>query len=97
MSTLTAEQLKDEGNALFKDKKYEEAIVKYTAGIELDGKHAILYANRAICYLSLESSVVFSLWHSCTRFFSSGSDHASLLALVDSKMRKMTRKRYFLT
>jgi hypothetical protein len=48
-----AAQLKEEGNALFAQKKYQLASAKYTKAIEEDGKNAVLFANRAACNLSL--------------------------------------------
>ncbi|KAG7090404.1 hypothetical protein E1B28_009524 [Marasmius oreades] len=51
------EILKEEGNKLFLEKKYTEAITKYTKAISLDGADvvlAVLYANRAACRLSLK-------------------------------------------
>jgi hypothetical protein len=47
-------QLKAEGNALFSQKKYALASVKYGEAIDLDGDNAVLYANRAACFLSLK-------------------------------------------
>ena len=46
-----------QGNALFKAGKYEEAINRYTAGINFDPTNAILPANRAMCLLKLQRSV----------------------------------------
>ncbi|XP_038054486.1 RNA polymerase II-associated protein 3-like [Patiria miniata] len=45
---------KDKGNALFKQGKYEPAVVCYTAGMEADPTNAILPANRAMANLKLE-------------------------------------------
>ncbi|KAH8825918.1 hypothetical protein DL96DRAFT_1817341 [Flagelloscypha sp. PMI_526] len=57
MSTATsnsrAATLKDEGNAFFAKKDYHEAIAKYTDAIDIEPT-AVLHANRAQCYLSLE-------------------------------------------
>jgi len=47
--------MKREGNEAFKAKKYEEAIVKYTAAIELDPTNHILHSNRAMCQGALEA------------------------------------------
>lgn len=49
-----AAALKAEGNKLFLQKDYPAAIQKYTAAINADGQNAVLYANRAACYLSLK-------------------------------------------
>lgn len=53
----TAAQLKDEGNKLFSQKKYSGAILKYTAAIAADEDNAVLYANRAACYLNTKEWV----------------------------------------
>jgi Flp pilus assembly protein TadD len=50
-------QLKEQGNSLFVAKNHEEAASKYTEAIALDGRNAILYANRAACYLALQRHV----------------------------------------
>lgn len=44
---------KNEGNALFKDKKYEEAIIKYTEAIQHDNSDVTFYSNRSACYAAL--------------------------------------------
>ncbi|KAG0697468.1 hypothetical protein DFH29DRAFT_856926 [Suillus ampliporus] len=48
-----AAQLKDQGNELFKKQDYVGALAKYTEAIALDGKNAVLYANRAACNYGL--------------------------------------------
>eukprot|EP00026_Physarum_polycephalum_P015338 Phypoly_transcript_15989.p1 GENE.Phypoly_transcript_15989~~Phypoly_transcript_15989.p1 ORF type:complete len:260 (+),score=87.70 Phypoly_transcript_15989:98-877(+) len=56
-----AQEYKQEGNKLFNDKNYSEAIDQYTLAINtMDGGHAeypqecsIFYANRAACYAAL--------------------------------------------
>jgi tetratricopeptide (TPR) repeat protein len=50
----SALRLKDEGNALFKQGKFNEARVKYSHAIELDSSNPIFFANRAACNLSLK-------------------------------------------
>ncbi len=52
-SLAEAAKLKDEGNAFFKKKEYQQAYLKYTDAIENDERNAVLYANRAACSLSL--------------------------------------------
>lgn len=47
---LEAERLKTEGNNLMKDNKIHEAIVTYGKAIELDGRNAVYYCNRAAAY-----------------------------------------------
>lgn len=48
-----AEKYKNEGNALVKAEKLEEAINNYTKAIELDGRNAVYYCNRAAVYSKL--------------------------------------------
>ena len=53
-----SEVLKNEGNALFKAAKYEEANEKYTKALESSKEEkliAICYANRAFCQIKLEN------------------------------------------
>ncbi|XP_076391630.1 small glutamine-rich tetratricopeptide repeat-containing protein alpha isoform X3 [Megachile rotundata] len=45
-----AERLKNEGNALMKAEKYHEALANYTKAIQLDGRNAVYYCNRAAAY-----------------------------------------------
>lgn len=51
--TSDYEALKNKGNDLFKAKKFKEAIEYYTKAIKVKEDEAILYSNRAICYLNL--------------------------------------------
>ncbi|KAK0469496.1 uncharacterized protein EV420DRAFT_1494816 [Desarmillaria tabescens] len=48
----TATQLKDEGNKLFSQRNFSGAILKYAEAIVADENNAVLYANRAACYLN---------------------------------------------
>ncbi|ORZ03546.1 Metallo-dependent phosphatase-like protein [Syncephalastrum racemosum] len=50
-----AENVKAEANALFADKKFQEAIDKYSVAINLNPTVAAYYTNRAFCHLKLES------------------------------------------
>ncbi|KAI8877755.1 protein phosphatase 5 [Backusella circina FSU 941] len=52
---LRAEEVKNEANVLFKEKKFPDAIKKYSEAIELNDKVASYYSNRAFCHLKLES------------------------------------------
>lgn len=48
-----AELFKNQGNDLVKIEKLEEAIASYTKAIELDGRNAVYYCNRAAVYSKL--------------------------------------------
>lgn len=52
--SAAAQAKKTEGNNLFKDKRYKEAISKYTEAIELDAADVTFYSNRSACYAALE-------------------------------------------
>lgn len=47
-----AKAAKNAGNKLFTEKKYEDAIVKYSEAISLDAQ-AVYFNNRAACYFHL--------------------------------------------
>ena len=47
-------QMKELGNAQFKNKNYLQAIDYYTKGINLNSSEPVLYANRATCLKCLE-------------------------------------------
>ncbi|KAL6450639.1 PPT1 Serine/threonine-protein phosphatase T [Candida maltosa Xu316] len=55
MTKEEAVQLKDKGNKLLKDHKFDEAIQAYTDAIELDPNNAIFYSNRAQVHIKLEN------------------------------------------
>ena len=46
-------KLKTEGNDLFKQERYEEAVTKYTEALKHDPDNAVLYSNRSLSYLKL--------------------------------------------
>jgi tetratricopeptide (TPR) repeat protein len=48
--TVTADDLKREGNEFFAAKKYDEAIVLYMKALAMDPDNAVLYSNRSACY-----------------------------------------------
>lgn len=50
---IQASKLKDEGNALFIQKRYAEAYAKYSEAIAKDGTNATYFANRAACSMSM--------------------------------------------
>lgn len=48
--------LKEEGNVLFKQQEFEKALLSYTKALRIDSNEndkAILYKNRAACYLKI--------------------------------------------
>ncbi|KAK7528417.1 uncharacterized protein IWZ02DRAFT_9942 [Phyllosticta citriasiana] len=49
-----ADALKAEGNKLFAEKKFPEAIDKFTQAIELDPQNHVLYSNRSGCFASMK-------------------------------------------
>ena len=49
------EALKLEGNELFKQQKYSEAVSKYTQAIELDSQNSVLFSNRSAAHEKLRS------------------------------------------
>ncbi|CAI5758397.1 unnamed protein product [Candida verbasci] len=50
-----AEEFKNEGNTLFKQHKFNEAIDSYTRAIKINDKNAIYYSNRAQVHIKLEN------------------------------------------
>ncbi|KAI3603927.1 small glutamine-rich tetratricopeptide repeat-containing protein alpha-like isoform 1 [Moniliophthora roreri] len=58
MSQISAQRLKEEGNELFRQQKYQEAAIKYGEAIELDGKNPILFSNRALCCLKMRHYIL---------------------------------------
>ncbi|KAK0082735.1 hypothetical protein PV325_009917 [Microctonus aethiopoides] len=52
---LEAETLKTEGNNLMKENKIHEAIMTYGRAIELDGRNAVYYCNRAAAYSKINN------------------------------------------
>lgn len=51
---MSAEEFKQQGNRLFLQKQYPEAIDMFTQAINLDSNNHILYSNRSACYASLK-------------------------------------------
>ena len=49
----SAEQRKEDGNRLYKNKKYAEALQKYSQAIELCPDNPAFYGNRAACHMML--------------------------------------------
>ena len=52
-SLQMAESIKNEGNRLMKDGKYNEALLQYNRAITFDPKNPIFYCNRAAAYIRL--------------------------------------------
>jgi len=53
-----AQIAKEEGNVMFRESKYENAIAKYTRAIELaptEEEKAVYYSNRATCHAQLQN------------------------------------------
>ncbi|KAJ3407550.1 hypothetical protein CcCBS67573_g00680 [Chytriomyces confervae] len=50
-----AKEYKTQGNRLFGETKYAEAIEFYTKAIEVSSKEAVFYANRAACHANLQN------------------------------------------
>ena len=53
INTLNHEQLKQAGNELYKQGKYEEAIIQYSKAIKVKPDISIYYSNRALCYYKM--------------------------------------------
>uniref|UniRef100_H2ZN15 E3 ubiquitin-protein ligase CHIP n=1 Tax=Ciona savignyi TaxID=51511 RepID=H2ZN15_CIOSA len=51
---MAAVQYKLEGNKLYAQKKYEDAIKQYTKAINKNGSTSVFYTNRALCNLKLQ-------------------------------------------
>ena len=50
MMTVTVEQLKEKGNCLFREKKYEDALKIYEDATRLDSTNAACWSNQAACF-----------------------------------------------
>eukprot|EP00757_Euglenozoa_sp_SAG-D1_P012077 gene12077-3559_t len=48
------EQYKANGNSLYGDERYTEAIVAYTRAIQHNNTMSNLFSNRALCHLKLQ-------------------------------------------
>lgn len=47
------EEIKEKGNAYFKEKEYKKALDKYSEALEIVKDYKALYTNRALCYIKL--------------------------------------------
>ncbi|KAG9389471.1 TPR repeat [Carpediemonas membranifera] len=54
-SFMSSEALKEEGNTLFKQKKFKEALTAYTKAIAMDETNFVLYSNRAMVQIKLHN------------------------------------------
>ena len=54
MSDKSWEVLKEKGNALFKEKRYEDAIIYYEKAIKINNSIEVLYSNKGTCEKKLE-------------------------------------------
>lgn len=52
-SAAESEKIKDDGNKLFKEKKYNEALEKYSRAISMRPTYPVFYGNRSACYMML--------------------------------------------
>ncbi|KAL6070823.1 putative stress-inducible protein [Balamuthia mandrillaris] len=48
-----AEELKELGNAAFKDHQYRQAVTHYSSALSYDPQNHVLYSNRSAAYLKL--------------------------------------------
>lgn len=53
--TMTANELKDQGNRLYQAHRYEDAIGSYNKAIIKSPEMQALFTNRALCYLQLKN------------------------------------------
>ena len=54
MSDKSWEVLKEKGNALFKEKRYDDAIIYYEKAIKINNSIEVLYSNKGTCEKKLE-------------------------------------------
>ena len=52
-TSAMAEALKAQGNASFKEGRYDQAVGYFTSAIDLDGTNAVLFSNRSGAHASL--------------------------------------------
>lgn len=53
--TSQAQVYKDQGNVLYHEKKYSEAIEMFSEAIQVDNNNEIYYNNRSMCYAALKN------------------------------------------
>ncbi|KAM8961135.1 E3 ubiquitin-protein ligase CHIP [Pelodytes ibericus] len=52
--SVSAQELKEQGNRLFVARKYQEAVSSYSKAISRNPSVAVYYTNRALCYLKMQ-------------------------------------------
>ncbi|GCC20585.1 E3 ubiquitin-protein ligase CHIP isoform X2 [Chiloscyllium punctatum] len=52
--SLTAQELKEQGNRLFLNRKYQEAAASYSKAINRNPSVAVYHTNRALCYVKMQ-------------------------------------------
>lgn len=57
--SAAAQVKKNEGNNFFKEKKYKEAIQRYSEAIALDPSDVTFYSNRYVTSKSLVPSLIY--------------------------------------
>jgi hypothetical protein len=70
MSSPRIDELKAEGDTLYRQGDFQMAHFKYSEAIKLDSKNAILFSNRAASSLNLKEWVFLDQPSCKTRFFS---------------------------
>ena len=80
LDPVKAESAREEGNALFKEQKYPEAVERYTESIRRNPDDHRVYSNRAACYTKL------------TAFNEATKDAEKCIALKPDWSKGYTRK-----
>ena len=74
----SAENRKEEGNQLYKAKKYLEALAKYSAAIELCPENPAFYGNRSACHMMLSQYNKVNLFSNFSCMFLNPNNFSSL-------------------
>lgn len=84
-----AEELKNEGNKLMKEEKYQEALSAYGRAIALDASNPIYYCNRAAAYSRIgEYQKAIDDCHQAIRYDANYGKAYGRLGLAYSKMNR---------
>ena len=62
-ATARSAALKADGNQLFSQKRYEDAVKVYSEAIAVDNRNAVLYCNRSASFFALHAYVLGTLSH----------------------------------